>query len=154
MTASMRCRVWFPVVWILSFSELEGVAVVERAQACHFPTKQLVASVLDGFARIEHVLCSLRGIAGSPCLDHSKAGLRRGVEGPSGILLAAWARYHLLLGTPVLIHENVLGFPVSILVELMASSYNHRVLIAHTEDCLMGSYRQTGWHCNFIFTSA
>lgn len=58
-------------------------------------------------------------MSGTPCQPFSKDGTRLGKEDPRISCLIAWACIHSKLKTKVLIHENVVGFPQSLLEELL-----------------------------------
>ena len=61
-------------------------------------------------------LCPLQGPdcdgSGSPCLDFTRAGNQLGLEGPTLPCFLTWARFHEWWGTKLILHENVLAFPV------------------------------------------
>ncbi|CAE7319058.1 unnamed protein product, partial [Symbiodinium sp. CCMP2592] len=62
-------------------------------------------------------------ISGSPCQPWSKAGQkRRWTDGRSDLLLL-WAALMLKHEPPVILHENVFGFPTSVLEDLMQEKY-------------------------------
>ena len=62
-------------------------------------------------------------IAGSPCIDHSRIGSRAGLEGRTFLLLLVWLAFHRSAHTPLLLHENVKGFPVWIMRLIMGDMY-------------------------------
>ncbi|CAE7832204.1 unnamed protein product [Symbiodinium sp. CCMP2592] len=62
-------------------------------------------------------------ISGSPCQPWSRAGQkRRWTDGRSDLLLL-WAALMLKQEPPVILHENVSGFPTSVLEDLMQEKY-------------------------------
>ena len=67
-------------------------------------------------------------ITGSPCQDYSPAGLRQGSTGPRFPIFYAWIQSVRHLQPRVLVHENVLQFPVSLLSELLSDLYVIEVL--------------------------
>lgn len=58
-------------------------------------------------------------MSGTPCQPFSKDGTRLGKEDHRISCLIAWACIHRKQKTKVLIHENVVGFPQSLLEELL-----------------------------------
>jgi hypothetical protein len=48
---------------------------------------------------------------GTPCQDFSRAGLMRGIEGHRIFVWLIYVRVHKHRQTPILLHENVPGFP-------------------------------------------
>ena len=61
--------------------------------------------------------------SGSPCQDWSTAGLRRGSEGERVHLLLLWMRWHRVMETPIIIHENVKGFDLKMLTTFLGDLY-------------------------------
>ncbi len=63
--------------------------------------------------------CNLRcadvEFAGSPCHEFSSRGDRSGVYGRNMVAALAWIAIQLMLMTPVIVHENVPGFPLQLL---------------------------------------
>ncbi len=59
-------------------------------------------------------------VAGSVCKDWSMANQhRKGRDGPHAKFLLIWARIHIELGTPVILHENTMLFEVDVLEEIL-----------------------------------
>ena len=77
--------------------------------------------------------------SGSPCQDWSRAGLRRGAQGDRIHLLLLWMRWHRVMETPIIIHENVKGFDVSLVQSALGDMYH----ISHVE---VGP-ESVGWPC-------
>ena len=64
-------------------------------------------------------------VAGSPCTDFSSMGKQRGFEGPASAAFITWVvlvRRHCAW---ILVHENVLGFDIKALAELLADLYDY-----------------------------
>ena len=62
-------------------------------------------------------------ISGSPCQPWSRAGQRRRWNDGRSDLVLLWAALMLKLEPPVVVHENVSGFPLSVLEDLMQEKY-------------------------------
>ena len=62
-------------------------------------------------------------ISGSPCQPWSRAGQRRRLNDGRSDLVLLWAALMLKLEPPVVVHENVSGFPLSVLKDLMQEQY-------------------------------
>lgn len=77
--------------------------------------------------------------SGSPCQDWSAAGSLGRENGKHIHCLLAWVRWHLAKQTPVLVHENVVGFGLDLLYQLMGALYHIIVVQAGPED--------VGWPC-------
>lgn len=101
-------------------------------------------------ARMPILYCQVGGVgvgglvpdidtSGSPCQDWSSAGHRRGLHGPSGPLLLAWIRWHRSQQTALIVHENVVGFDVSIFVRYLGDMYHVTSTVADPAD--------VGWEC-------
>lgn len=77
--------------------------------------------------------CPLRSgdvdITGTPCTDYSKGNAyRRLWEGPTVHIWLIWCTFHRRHHTPIMIHENVTGFPVMLALANMSDMYNVHVL--------------------------
>ena len=77
--------------------------------------------------------------SGSPCQDWSRAGSRRGELGPRAHLLLLWVRWHRVMETPIIIHENVKGFDLSLLTALLGDMYRMSHVVVGPE--------HVGWPC-------
>ena len=77
--------------------------------------------------------------SGSPCQDWSRAGSQRGAEGDRIHLLLLWARWHGVVETPIVIHENVLGFDLSLVRALFGDMYAMSHVVVGPE--------HAGWPC-------
>lgn len=62
--------------------------------------------------------------SGSPCQDWSRAGLQQGIHGPRVHAFLAWVRWHLVWGTPIIVHENVPQFDMNLLHTFMGAAYH------------------------------
>ena len=58
-------------------------------------------------------------IAGTPCVDYSSRGSKRGSQGKSTGPLFAWICQRLLLQEPYVVQENVTGFSTDLLADTM-----------------------------------
>ncbi|CAE7811005.1 unnamed protein product [Symbiodinium sp. CCMP2592] len=84
---------------------MQRVRAIDRADFCagqYCYQHGMVCSVLGDFAKKPDY-----DISGLPCPDFSRAGQRRGREGPTGTVFACHAKLHIHLGTPLLVIENV-----------------------------------------------
>ncbi len=63
-------------------------------------------------------------MAGSPCQAHSRIGNRRGTLADNFQCLLAWAKIHIHSATPLLLHENVPGFPEELMVRIFGLHYD------------------------------
>ena len=62
-------------------------------------------------------------VAGSPCPAHSRIGLRRGGLADDFICLLSWAAFHIKHQTPLLVHENVVGFALDLMKAIFGKWY-------------------------------
>jgi len=67
-------------------------------------------------------------ISGSPCNQWSSAGKGLGERSPLTVLLMVWCLWVLIRKPLILIHENVVGFDVAILTQLLGGFYDHVIL--------------------------
>ena len=72
--------------------------------------------------------------SGSPCQDWSSAGLGLGVEGKRIHICLAWARFHLLWETAIVIHENVTNFDIQLLHHFMGHMYHIFAVVCGPDD--------------------
>ena len=63
-------------------------------------------------------------ISGSPCTAHSRIGRRAGGLDPNFQCLLTWANAHIKSQTPILIHENVVGFEFSLVESIFGRHYH------------------------------
>ena len=64
-------------------------------------------------------------VAGSPCTDFSNIGAKLRASGPTAIYLAVLIKM-ILTGLPGwFIHENVLGFPIMVLMQFLGAPANY-----------------------------
>ena len=78
-------------------------ASIEPKASCHAHKKKCCVPKVDV------------DMSGSPCTAHSRIGKRLGTLDPNFQVLLTWARNQIKNGTPVLVHENVIGFPFSLI---------------------------------------
>ena len=69
---------------------------------------------------------------GTPCQDFSPVGSRKGPHGPQMCVFLAWCRVVILRAVPMLLHENVPAFWVSLLEEHLGSAY---IIYSFVVDC-------------------
>ena len=62
-------------------------------------------------------------VTGTPCQDFSPAGQHRGPWGPQMAIFLAWVHIVLAIAIPVVLHENVPQFWVSLLEQFMGHAY-------------------------------
>ena len=62
-------------------------------------------------------------VTGTPCQDFSPAGKHRGPWGPQMPIFLAWVQIVLAMAIPVVLHENVPQFWVSLLEQFMGHAY-------------------------------
>lgn len=74
--------------------------------------------------KVCHLVSPHIDVSGTPCTDFSSAGLRAGVEGPTLPIFMVWACVVLALGIPVVLHENVVLFPVGLLEGILGHVYH------------------------------
>lgn len=58
-------------------------------------------------------------MAGSPCTDHSLIGQGAALDGLTCIFFLIWVALRLVLQEAVIIHENVINFPIQHLKEFL-----------------------------------
>jgi site-specific DNA-cytosine methylase len=74
-------------------------------------------------------------IQGTPCQDYSRAGSRNGLfSGTRFSIIWSWIQIMLLVQPALIIHENVIGFPTSILQLLFHDCYWVYILRVDAED--------------------
>jgi len=100
-TMNAKARWWAASGSCFTTRLAKAMAVPEKAQQCRVPCLS------------HRQLCTLQAedmlVGGSPCVDFSKAGLLKGLEGPSSPTLIAWIRR--ARQAKVAVHENVDGCP-------------------------------------------
>ena len=100
-TMNAKARWWAASGSCFTTRLAKAMAVPEKAQQCRVPCLS------------HRQLCTLQAedmlVGGSPCVDFSKAGLLKGLEGPSSPTLIAWIRR--ARHAKVAVHENVDGCP-------------------------------------------
>ena len=118
---------------LVGFSSFE-----QKAKAVHRAAVRLSASCSRCGTR-----CPVRAVdidtSGSPCQDWSSAGLRQGTEGKRIHLLLLWISWHRVMGTAIIIHENVKGFDMSLLQKFLGDLYEMRHVEVGPE--------HVGWPC-------
>lgn len=67
-------------------------------------------------------------ISGPPCQAWSRAGKRLGLRSPGMVLLLVWCVWLLTAKPLCVILENVVGFDVGVMVEILGDLYDHVVL--------------------------
>ena len=77
--------------------------------------------------------------SGSPCQDWSVAGRRLGSSGKRIHLLLTWMRWHRVMETPIIIHENVVGFDLTLLTTHLGDLYTMSYVRVGPE--------HVGWPC-------
>ena len=71
-------------------------------------------------------------VAGTPCVDWSAQWAKRLREcGPSMLATLVWLAQRLLVAEPLLVHENVKGFDVGLLVAALGNSY---IIFSHVSN--------------------
>ena len=85
-------------------------------------------------------------MSGSPCWEWSRAGRRAGYEGKAPSLFWMWATLNKLQGTPLLIHENVVGFPDEMLRQALTPDYEVYLLKVSTRDVGFGNINRRDRH--------
>ena len=78
------------------------------------------------------VPCSDFDVTGTPCQDFSPAGQHRGPLGPQMIIFLAWVQIVLAMSVPVVLHENVPQFWVTLLDQFMSHAY---IIVSLVMDC-------------------
>ena len=70
-------------------------------------------------------------MTGTPCQDYSRAGSRHGlIAGTRFAVIWSWMHIMLTVQPPVIIHENVVGFPENIIQHLFQELYSiHAVCV-------------------------
>ena len=94
---------------------------------------------------------SMLDISGSPCNQWSKAGKCLGERSPLMVLLMVWCLWVLTMKPLVLIHENVVGFDVTILCQLLGGLYDCRILTVSPKDSGFSFVTRTRLYMVFFF---
>ncbi|CAE7248679.1 unnamed protein product [Symbiodinium sp. CCMP2456] len=101
---------------------MQRVRAVDRSDFCagqYCYQHGKVCSILGGFAKKPDY-----DVSGLPCPDFSRAGRRRGREGPTATVFACHAKLHIHLGTPLLVIENVQELDMQ-MIRLLYGRYYH-----------------------------
>lgn len=72
---------------------------------------------------------ALVDVSGSPCQPHSRCGSRLKENDSRIVFLLAWMCLHKHLRTPVLIHENVVGFEERLLTEVLVEYHCFQLVL-------------------------
>ena len=134
-------------VFVDMFHELSSFTGIDRPlQVLSTMPNAIAASIISkGVLQADH-FCAAHGqrcrhpetdleFTGTPCQDYSRAGSRRGLfHGSRFPIIWAWIRIMLLKEPPIIVHENVLGFPEDILVQLFQHIYHIFILHADAKD--------------------
>ena len=82
------------------------------------------------------LMCQVPGsdfdVTGTPCQDFSLAGQHRGPSGPQMVIFLAWVQIVLAMAIPVVLHENVPQFWVSLLEHFWGHAY---IMFSIVMDC-------------------
>ena len=107
----------------ISFDQLSALLntgkLVQRTARCYIPG---------------HTQCQCGSaylhLAGSPCVDFSAMGARKGICGTTLLAFMVWVGLRLLIQEPVVFHENVPSFPEAVLQGLLGHVY-------HVQSCVV-----------------
>jgi len=96
-------------------------------------------SVLDtGFCWRHKQRCTCRRatvhVAGPPCPAFSSLGKHQGAVGPLLLPLMIWTAHRALIEEDFILHENVPGFPVQLLIDMLGSKYSISTQLVQVAD--------------------
>ena len=119
--------------------------ILDRVVLCEETSYDVLLAALPslrtlpvGFCVAHNAFCTFghafMDVAGTPCQLWSRKGKRLGRRDRRIVLLIVWCLIHRNANTPLLVHENVMGFDARVLFELMADKYEIRELLVRTRE--------------------
>eukprot|EP00969_Alexandrium_andersonii_P335729 14839384-Alexandrium_andersonii.AAC.1 len=98
--------------------------------------------------------CSLLGpdicSTGTPCTPWSLAGSRAGLESQENYVFLLWCHFHQHWQTPLMVHENVPGFPFALAEANMSHAWHISELVIDTTQTGLGLMRRTRQYLVFM----